>query len=398
MFSTLTVLGSTGSIGRQTLAVARRFPDRFRVVGLSAGRNAALLVDQVREFRPQFVHVADPAALREAEDAMHGEPIVWLTGDDGLRAIAAEAPADLVLVATVGFKGMMPTMAALAAGRHIALANKEVLVCGGETVMALARERERLMLPVDSEHNAIFQCLQAAGPRGAQLRRLILTCSGGSFRNADDATIATATAAQTLKHPTWTMGAKITVDSATLMNKGFEVIEAHHLFAVDARRIEVTIHPQSIVHSMVEFTDGSMIAQLGVTDMRLPIQNVLTYPERLETDLAPLDLAKMARLDFSAPDVRRFPCLRMAYESLEAGGGAPCVLNAANEIAVEAHLEDRIPCGAIARVIEATLERLAGARAETVHELQALDGEARRVAAALLPEAKKPTHATEAVP
>lgn len=375
MFSSLNILGSTGSIGTQTLEVVRRFPERFRVAGLSAGRNVELLARQVREFRPDFVHVAFPEYADELRGALDGWRGPLLTGADGLVELAAEAPADLVVVATVGFAGLAPTLAAIRAGRHIALANKEVLVCGGHLVMREARARALHMLPIDSEHNALFQCMACGSARA--LRRIILTCSGGSFRNASREQIDAAQAAETLRHPTWTMGSKITVDSATLMNKGFEVIEAHHLFDVPAEKIEVVIHPQSTIHSMVEFVDGSMIAQLGVTDMRLPIQNVLTWPERLETDLAPLSLSALSRLDFSEPDHARFPCLGMAYEAMRAGGGMPCVLNAANEVAVAAHLGGRITCGAIPRLIRAVLDATPRAEAPTLDDLRAIDAESR---------------------
>jgi 1-deoxy-D-xylulose-5-phosphate reductoisomerase len=378
LYRTLTLLGSTGSIGRQTLDVARRLRDGIRVVGLAAGRNVALLAEQVREFSPEWVHVGDPALLPEAREALGAWRGRLLAGDEGLEEIAAQAPAELVLVATVGFTGLAPTIAALKAGRDIALANKEVLVCAGHLVMGLARERGRRILPVDSEHNAIFQCLQA-GP-GQPLRRIVLTCSGGSLRHATQEEIDSAPAARTLRHPTWTMGSKITVDSATLMNKGLEVIEAHHLFGIDADRIEVVIHPQSVIHSMVEFVDGSMIAQLGVTDMRLPIQNVLTFPARVATDLAPLDLLKVGRLDFSEPDLGRFPCLAMAYEALRADGTAPCALNAANEVAVAAHLAGEIPCGGIPGTIRAVMDRHANRAAADLDTLRAVDAEARALA------------------
>lgn len=379
-FHTITLLGSTGSIGRQTLEVIRRFPDRFRVVGLGAGRNVELLVEQVREFQPEFVHIGDAALLNDVRAALpSGYQGRLLAGDDGLVELAATAPADLVLVATVGFTGLPPTMAALDAGRHIALANKEVLVCGGDLVMAKARAKGLHILPVDSEHNAIFQCL-AAGPVSA-LRRIILTCSGGTFRRADRATIAAARVGQTLKHPTWTMGSKITVDSATLMNKGFEVIEAHHLFGLPGSLIEVIVHPQSIIHSMVEFVDGSMIAQLGVTDMRLPIQNILCWPDRLETDLKPLDLATLARLEFEQPDLDRFPALAMAYEALAIGGAAPCELNAANEVAVAAHLGDAIYCGTIPVILRRVLDQHEPSVPRTLEDLRACDQRARALAA-----------------
>jgi len=378
LFENISVLGSTGSIGRQTLDVVRRFPGRLKVVGLSAGRNIELLAKQVIEFQPEYVHIGAAELHAEVRHALEGWEGTLLFGDEGLERLAAEAPAELVLVATVGFTGLAPTLAAIAAGRHIALANKEVLVCAGELVMAEARRRERLVLPIDSEHNALFQCL-ACGPVSS-LRRIILTCSGGSFRNKSREQIDAAGAEETLRHPTWSMGSKITVDSATLMNKGFEVIEAHHLFGIGADRIEVVIHPQSTIHSMVEYVDGSMIAQLGVTDMRLPIQNILTYPERLETDLRPLSLSALGRLDFEEPDLEKFPCLGMAYEAMKAGGSLPCVLNAANEVAVEAHLSGRITCGKISRVIRSVLDMANHSPVPDLATLRIVDAEARSAA------------------
>mgnify|MGYP005859227647 CR=1 FL=1 len=349
MFHTYSLLGSTGSIGRQALQVAARFPGRLRVAALSAGSNAELLAKQALEFQPEVVHIgrADlEGELRAAlGPAFRGEV---LAGPQHLARVAAETPADLVLVATVGFTGLGPTLAALAAGRHIALANKEVLVCGGHLGMPLAREKGLHVLPVDSEHNAIFQCL-ACGPVEA-LRRVILTCSGGSFRDADAATIDTAGPAQTLRHPTWTMGSKITVDSATLMNKGFEVIEAHHLFDLPLDKIDVVIHPQSVIHSMVEYIDGSMIAQL----------------------------------DFFEPDHARFPALRMAYEASAAGGSLPCALNAANEVAVAAHLDGAIPCGGIPRLLRAALDAWRDRPVDTLDSLCDADREARELARGLL--------------
>jgi 1-deoxy-D-xylulose-5-phosphate reductoisomerase len=313
---------------------------------------------QAREFRPRVVHLSDAAAAARIAPALRDLGIDILVGPEALIPLARTVEADMLVVATVGWTGVEPTLAALAAGRDVALANKEVLVCAGHLVMETARAHNAQVWPLDSEHNAIAQCL-AAGPAGprAPLRRLILTCSGGPFRNATREQIDLATAASTLDHPTWNMGRKITVDSATLMNKGFEVIEAHHLFGVDLDLIEVIIHPQSIIHSMVEFVDGSMIAQLGTTDMRLPIQNVLTQPVRLPTPVPSLDLARVGKLEFHHPDTDRFPCLSMAYEAARIGGTLPCVLNAANEVAVAAHLDNQIACGDIPRVIRAVLDQ-----------------------------------------
>lgn len=383
----LSILGSTGSIGTQALDVVRHHRGRFEVVALAARSNVALLLEQVAEFRPSFVHVGEEAAAAEVRAALiaapwGGEPNAptprLLTGDDGLVDLAATAPADVVVLATVGWTGVEPALAAIEAGRDLALANKEVLVCAGELVMRRAADRGVTIGPLDSEHNAIAQCL-AAGPRPA-VRRLVLTCSGGPYRRASREVIATAGPERTLDHPTWDMGRKITVDSATLMNKGFEVIEAHHLFGVPFDQIEVVVHPQSIVHSMVEFIDGSIIAQMGRADMRLPIQNVLTAPERWPTPVEPLDLARLGSLDFEAPDHDRFPCLAMAYAAGRAGGTMPCVLNAANEIAVAAHLESRIPVGAIATVVRAVLDRHVNVSAPALADLRTADRWARQAA------------------
>jgi 1-deoxy-D-xylulose-5-phosphate reductoisomerase len=384
-FRSLTLLGSTGSIGRQTLDVVRQFRSEFQVVALSAtGRQLDLFAAQIREFEPAVVHLAESSrlpALRALVPNFRGE---FLLGADGLRQVASEAPADLVLVATVGWTGLEPALGAIAAGRHIALANKEVLVCGGHLVTAAVQRQQVLLLPVDSEHNAIFQCLAAAP--GTPLRRLILTCSGGPFRQATQQAIDSAPPAVTLRHPTWDMGAKISVDSATLMNKGFEVIEAHHLFQVPYDQIEVIVHPQSTIHSMVEFVDGNIIAQLGQTDMRIPIQYALTYPERRPSATPSLDFSRLQQLTFEAPDVARFPCLQMAYAAGNRGGTAPCVLNAANEVAVGLHLDNRIPCGAIPRILARVMEEHDSTEGPSLAALQEADrlgrAEASRHAAA----------------
>lgn len=368
-FSKLTLLGSTGSIGTQTLDVLRLFRREMELVGLSAGgRNVALMAEQIAEFRPSHVHVADAARVDELRRLVPGDwNGVIHAGADGLCAIVREAPADLVLVATVGWKGLEPALAAIEAGRNLAIANKEVLVCGGHLVMRAAHRHNVRIIPVDSEHNAIFQCL-AASPK-SPVRRLILTCSGGPFRNATAQEIDAASHEVTLNHPTWDMGNKITVDSATLMNKGFEVIEAHHLFGVPYEKIQVLIHPQSTIHSMVEFVDGSILAQLGQTDMHLPIQYALTYPQRRATVTPPLAFGKLGSLTFADPDHERFPCLKMAYAAGQAGGSAPCVLNAANEVAVQLHLEGRISCGEIARIVRRVME---AHKAETDPDFEAL--------------------------
>lgn len=374
----ITILGSTGSIGRQALEVIREFPEELRVVGLSARSNAELLAEQVREFRPHWAQVGDASLAESLRERIRGMDTEVLVGPEGLRRIARESEADMVLVATVGSVGLEPTLDAIEEGIDIALANKEVLVVAGELVTAAARRRKVRLLPIDSEHNAIYQCLQAG--RREEVRRLILTCSGGPFRNADREEIDAAGPEKTLNHPTWEMGRKITVDSATLMNKGFEVIEAHFLFDLPVDRVEVVIHPQSTVHSMVEFVDGSILAQLGPTDMRLPIQHVFLLPERRPSRVASLDWSAPRTLTFEPPDLERFPCLRYAYESARIGGTMPCVLNAANEVAVAAHLDGRIRCGDIARLIHEVLEHHTPLPHPDLETLRDADRQARQKA------------------
>jgi 1-deoxy-D-xylulose-5-phosphate reductoisomerase len=331
----LAVLGSTGSVGEQTLAVAAAFPDRYRVVALAAGRNVAKLASQVRQHRPERVSVADAAGAAALRDALRGAPVEILVGESGLEELAA-ADSDLVVSAIVGAAGLRPTLAAIRAGRDVALANKEALVTAGALVMREVRARGVSLLPVDSEHSAIFQALH--GEPRENVRRLLLTASGGPFRTWSEERIARASVAEALDHPNWEMGPKITIDSATLMNKGLEVIEARWLFDVPPSRVDVVVHPQSIVHSLVEFVDSSLIAQLGLPDMRVPIAVALAWPERLPLELPRLDLAAIARLDFEVPDAKRFPCLELAYAALAGGEAAPAVLNAANEVAVAAFL------------------------------------------------------------
>jgi 1-deoxy-D-xylulose-5-phosphate reductoisomerase len=343
----IAVLGSTGSIGEQTLQVVADFPERYRVVALAAGRSAAKLAEQVRRFRPEVVSVADDEAAGELEALLgDGAPALHV-GAEGLRAVAT-AEADLVMSALVGAVGLEPTLAAIEAGRDVALANKEVLVMAGALVVRAVRARGVTLLPVDSEHSAVFQVL--GGQRREDVGRLVLTASGGPFRTWPAERIAQATVGDALDHPNWDMGPKITIDSATLMNKGLEVIEARWLFDVPPERVEVVVHPQSIVHSLVEFVDGSVLAQLGLPDMRVPIAVALAHPERLPLELERLDLSAVARLDFEEPDRERFPCLDLAFAALRAGEVAPAVLNAANEVSVAAFLEGAITFPAIAAV------------------------------------------------
>ena len=379
----LAILGSTGSVGEQTLAVAADFPDRFRVVALAAGRNVEKLAEQVRRFRPERVSIASEAGERELRERL-GDAADGLEigiGSAGLEAVATH-PADLVMAALVGAVGLGPTLAAVRAGRDVALANKEVLVMAGALVRREVAARGTTLLPVDSEHNAIFQAL--AGQRRQDVKRLLLTASGGPFRTWPAERIAGASKAEALNHPNWEMGAKITIDSASLMNKGLEVIEARWLFDMPPERVDVVVHPQSIVHSLVEFVDGSVLAQLGLPDMRVPIAVCLAHPERLPLDLPSLDLVECARLDFEAPDRERFPCLGLAYRALAGSEMAPAVLNAANEVAVQAFLDERIGFGGIPEVnravLDAHLTDRAGDKLEGLDDVLDADASARELA------------------
>jgi 1-deoxy-D-xylulose-5-phosphate reductoisomerase len=365
----IAILGSTGSIGEQTLDVVARHPGRFEVVALAAGRRVEKLVEQARQFRPRLVSVADPAQVPTVAAAL-GPEVEVVSGEAGLLAVAT-APGDLVVAGLVGAVGLEPVLAAIRAGRAIGLANKEVMVMAGALVRREAAARGVSILPIDSEHSAIFQCL--AGSRPEQIERLILTCSGGPFRTWSSARIAEARIEEALAHPNWSMGAKISIDSATLMNKGLEVIEARWLFDVEADRVDVVVHPQSIVHSLVEFRDRSVMAQLGLPDMRVPIAVALAFPERIDLDLPRLDLVALARLDFEAPDRERFPCLDLAYRAVRGSEAAPAVLNAANEVAVEAFLAGRLRFPEIAACNAAVLDvHLATHAGEAVSDLAAV--------------------------
>ena len=347
------ILGSTGSIGRSALAVVDAHPNRLKVVSLAAGDNATLLAEQVSRYGPDIVAMANGGGVDRLNSLCGAGAPRTTTGTEGLVAVATHPRADVVICASAGTAGLEAVLAAIDAGKTIALANKEVLVMAGQLVTQAARQRGVAILPVDSEHNAIHQCLH--GRAATEIRRLILTASGGPFRDYGVEALQQVDPDAALRHPTWQMGRKITIDSATLMNKGLEIIEAHWLFGVDADQIDVVIHPQSIVHSMVELIDGSVIAQLGVTDMRLPIQYACSYPERWSGSLPSLDLARTGRLDFLPPPGDRFPCLQLAYRALRAGGTAPVALNAANEVAVEAFLERKLGFMSIPRVIDRTL-------------------------------------------
>ena len=379
----LAILGSTGSIGRSTLDVVSAFPERFEIVALAAGGNVELLERQVRAHRPRTVAVRDAATAASLVRRV-GTACRIVHGPEGLVEVATHEGVDMVVSALVGALGLLPTYEALRAGRDVALANKEALVVAGEHMTRLAERTGGAILPVDSEHNALHQCLR--GEAQAEVRRLWLTASGGPFRRATLEELEHVTPAQALDHPTWRMGPKITIDSATLMNKGLEVIEARWLFGIEPARIRVVVHPTSVVHSMVELVDGSFKAQLGITDMRHPIQYALTYPERWPTALPPFDPLAAGPLEFGAPDTERFPCLALAYRALETGGAAPAVLNAANEVAVQAFLDGRLAFLAIPRVIGDALERHAGEPGATLDDLLAADRAARRTAASLLGE------------
>lgn len=373
---TIAILGSTGSIGTQALELVRLHPEEFHVVALTARSSREKLFEQVREFRPEVAGLTEPIPMSEIpEDVRFCR---WVMGKEALRVAAAEVPADMVLVSVVGIAGLQSVMDALGANRQVLLANKEALVTGGHLVMDAAKRIGMPILPVDSEHSAIFQCLQAAG--GNQPVRLLLTASGGPFRTWTREQMQNATRAQALKHPNWSMGAKITIDSASMFNKALEIIEAHWLFDMPPEKIQVVVHPQSIVHSAVEFADGAVLAQLGVPDMRVPIAYAMTYPRRIPTGSKPLDLFSIGTLTFEPGDPVRFPALRLAGECLNAGGAACTVLNGANEMAVAAFLRDEIPFGAISRIVEGTLEACGAMPADTLEDIFHADLEARRVA------------------
>ena len=376
----IAILGSTGSIGQSALAVIDAHADRLQVVGLAAGENAERLAAQVARYRPRVAAMASGDAIdRLRRLGAVGETTLAGAGRDGLVAVASHPDVDIVLCATSGTDGLEAVLAAIEHGKTLALANKEVLVMAGGIVTDAASRKGVAILPVDSEHNAIHQCLHGRVP--SEIRRLVLTASGGPFRGRTSGQLAGVTAHEALQHPTWRMGRKITIDSATLMNKGLEVIEAHWLFGVPGDHIDVVIHPQSVVHSMVELTDGSIIAQLGVTDMRLPIQYAFSYPERWAAPWPSLDLAGAARLDFEVPDTTAFPCLQLAYRALAAERSLPVVLNAANEIAVDAFLEGRIGFTAIHEITAQTMAAHSAAEVATLEAVRAVDAWARQYAA-----------------
>jgi 1-deoxy-D-xylulose-5-phosphate reductoisomerase len=353
----ISILGSTGSIGVQTLTIVAQYPDKFRVVGLTAGRNVDLLAQQIRSYRPEIVAIQDVQKLPELQAAIADiipQPIL-LVGEAGVTDVARYGDAEIVVTGIVGCAGLLPTIAAIEAGKDIALANKETLIAGGSVILPLVHKHKVKLLPADSEHSAIFQCLQGVPAQG--LRRLLLTASGGAFRDYSIQSLSAVTVADALKHPNWSMGRKITIDSATLMNKGLEVIEAHWLFGVDYDRIEIVIHPQSIIHSLIELQDTSVLAQLGWPDMRLPLLYALSWPERIRTDWPPLDLVTAGELTFREPDRQKYPCIQLAYAAGRAGGSMPAVLNAANEQAVALFLAEKIQFLDIPKLIERACDR-----------------------------------------
>jgi 1-deoxy-D-xylulose-5-phosphate reductoisomerase len=379
----LSILGSTGSIGRQCLSVVEALPERFGVVALAAGANLEELSGQIERHHPEVVSVADAGRTDELARMLRERGVSPVPeihhGQEGMLATGTHPKADIVVSAAVGVVGLEATYEAVKLGKTVALSNKEVLVAAGELVMAAAKKTGRELLPVDSEHNAVHQCLR--GGTHGEVRRLVLTASGGPFRKTQLSALANVTPEQALAHPNWRMGDRITIDSATMMNKGFEIIEARWLFGMRPEQIDVVVHPQSTIHSMVEFVDGSILAQLGPTDMRMPIQYALTYPERVASKKeVALDWPKLKRLDFQKASTRRFPCLRLAREAMKKGGALPCALNAADEIAVAAFLERRLPFLGIPEVIERVLGRTPRARFETMEDVLTADGEARRMA------------------
>jgi 1-deoxy-D-xylulose-5-phosphate reductoisomerase len=374
----IAILGSTGSIGTQALDVVRAQPGRFRIEVLTAGRNADLLIAQALEFKPNAVAIADESQGQKVRDALWDHDIKAYAGADAIAQLVEMDGIDIVLTALVGFAGLRPTMNAINAGKHIALANKETLVVAGGPVMEAARQKGVDILPVDSEHSAIFQCL--AGEFHNPIEKLILTASGGPFRGRNKEDLATVTREQALKHPNWDMGAKITIDSASLMNKGLEVIEARWLFDIPADRIEVVVHPQSIVHSGVQFEDGSIKVQMGLPDMKLPIQYALGYPQRLANAFPRFSFAEYPNLSFEQPDLKTFRNLQLAYDALAQGGSAPCVLNAANEIAVAAFLKDEVGFLEMSDIVEHALNTVEHVAQPDIEALFALDSEARKAA------------------
>jgi len=376
----IAILGSTGSIGTQALKVIEEHPDLYEAYALTANNQVELLAEQARKFMPAAVVIANEAKYLQLKEMLADLPIQVYAGADALCEIVESKPIDVVLASMVGYAGLRPTMNAIRAGKAIALANKETLVVAGELINALAQQYHTPILPVDSEHSAIFQCLE---PNNA-LEKVILTASGGPFRKFTMEQLRHVTKEQALKHPNWDMGAKITIDSATMMNKGFEVIEAKWLFGVRPDQIEVVVHPQSVIHSMVQYEDGAVKAQLGMPDMRLPIQYAFSYPQRIKASFDRLDFSTMKELTFEQPDTNRFRCLALAYEALNRGGNMACIVNAANEVVVSAFLKDRIPFLRMSEVIEQSIAKVPFIQTPTYEDYVATDAEARRVAESLI--------------
>ena len=374
------ILGSTGSIGTQALDVIEQHSDLYEAYVLTAYNNATLLIEQARNFMPEAVVIAKESNYEIVRDALSDLPVKVYTGADALCQVVQDDNVDIVLASMVGFAGLEPTIAAIKAKKAIALANKETLVVAGDLITGRANEYQVPILPVDSEHSAIFQCIEP----GNRIDKILLTCSGGPFRHFSKEQLQKVTKADALAHPTWNMGAKITIDSATLMNKGFEVIEAKWLFGVTPDKIQVVVHPQSVIHSAVQFEDGAVKAQLGVPDMRLPIQYAFSYPKRLPLNGERLDLFKMKDLTFEQPDIERFRCLGLAYESLKQGGNMPCIVNAANEVANRAFIDDRIVFEQIASIIEQTMQKVSFTTDSALDTYLATDKEARAFAASLI--------------
>lgn len=373
----IAILGSTGSIGTQTLQVVEEHPERFEVYAITAGTRVNELIEQARKFLPRVAVIADETKYQQLKEALASLPVRVLAGYEAICEVVQEKEVDVVVTAMVGFSGLRPTIEAIKTGKEIALANKETLVVAGELVNALATKHNVPILPVDSEHSAIFQCL--AGEMENKVEKLILTASGGPFRTWDIAQLENVTKEQALKHPNWSMGAKITIDSASMMNKGFEVIEAKWLFGVGAEDIEVVVHPQSVIHSMVQFADGAVMAQLGTPDMRLPIMYALSYPERLSSSFPRLNFGALGELTFEKPDLEKFPNLRHAYTALQQGGNIPCVVNAANEVCVAAFLADRIRFNDMPRLIERAMEQAPFILKPTLEDYFATDKEVRKM-------------------
>jgi len=377
----IAILGSTGSIGSQALQVIEEHADLYEVYALTANNKVELLIEQARKFQPEVVIIANEDKYAQLRDALSDLPVKVYAGMDAICQVVESQPINIVLTAMVGYSGLKPTINAIRAGKAIALANKETLVVAGELINELAQEYRTPILPVDSEHSAVFQCL--TGEIGNKIEKIILTASGGPFRNCTMEQLQTVTKAQALKHPNWDMGAKITIDSASMMNKGFEVIEAKWLFGVRPEQIEVVVHPQSVIHSMVQFEDGSIKAQLGLPDMRLPIQYAFSYPDRISSSFERLDFMKCSSLTFEQPDTTRFRNLVLAYEAMNKGGNMPCIVNAANEIVVAAFLRDEISFLGMSDVIEQTMAKVAFVKTPTYDDYVATDAEARQVAAEL---------------